>query len=585
MGATTTESNGGVYLYINQGVSIAVGTSGIFEDVVLIDLTATFGAGNEPDKAYMDALLARLFPSTNGWFDGTDTTVIDSDYVSQNTGNFNLIQSAEPAGLMFSQSIAANASGVRTGLSANFGTIGISRIGGTAPTNPFDDNNVAPWSQIQPRDYQLYSDASGTEISGAVAHMVYIPKHYCRFHSPSSSDPFYRMQAQTNPFPGSYPYHIARDGHIPSGILVGAYGLTGVDGAATYLASVTGQYNYCNANIQSLFNQSTGLYSKMAYINIGTSAAPVYKQLRPMCPYDVFCDIWQLMVIEGGKPSVQGWLGQGLSQDTYLNMNADLLSHNATTAVNYVVIPTSNTILTNWLSPSVYNQSTICFFIGGNLWTQRNVTAKEALTSDTGYTKITFDGDPITWKANAGYYISANAGSPDGGTDSLPSGSGIGGASRDGFWPIRWRYIENPYAKQWNVLDDMCKISVYADGAAKDTMYIYRGGTYSPSGGSWMSTGKVVPGLSAGGGTGGWLQTLQSYRGNLIPATYSGATYGPFQDYYSNHSRSSAGTSYYEVLAGGSANVGGSCGFYINLNSGWGDGYIAIGARPFLELD
>ena len=43
-------------------------TSFTIDDVVFIDLTATFGAGNEPSKETMDRLLAE-FP--NSWFDGT----------------------------------------------------------------------------------------------------------------------------------------------------------------------------------------------------------------------------------------------------------------------------------------------------------------------------------------------------------------------------------------------------------------------------------------------------------------------------------------------------------------------------------
>lgn len=39
-----------------------------FDNVFAVDLTATFGAGNEPTKKEMDALMA-YFP--NSWFDGT----------------------------------------------------------------------------------------------------------------------------------------------------------------------------------------------------------------------------------------------------------------------------------------------------------------------------------------------------------------------------------------------------------------------------------------------------------------------------------------------------------------------------------
>jgi hypothetical protein len=71
-----------------------------YKNILFIDLTAAFGAGNEPSQAYMDALLARLFPSTDGWFDGTDTTVIDSAYADGKYvpyGSFNGTSSASIA--------------------------------------------------------------------------------------------------------------------------------------------------------------------------------------------------------------------------------------------------------------------------------------------------------------------------------------------------------------------------------------------------------------------------------------------------------------------------------------------------------
>lgn len=43
--------------------------------VLLIDLTATFGAGNEPTKAEMDEILSRL---PNNWFNGTKSPLIDN---------------------------------------------------------------------------------------------------------------------------------------------------------------------------------------------------------------------------------------------------------------------------------------------------------------------------------------------------------------------------------------------------------------------------------------------------------------------------------------------------------------------------
>ena len=52
------------YLYINS----VEGTEFYIDNLIMIDLTATFGAGNEPTAEEMDDILAK-YP--NGWFDGT----------------------------------------------------------------------------------------------------------------------------------------------------------------------------------------------------------------------------------------------------------------------------------------------------------------------------------------------------------------------------------------------------------------------------------------------------------------------------------------------------------------------------------
>lgn len=62
-GTTSFNTNHSTGLY-------AVGDKIYIDNILCIDLTAAFGAGNEPTAAEMDTLLA-LFP--NSWFDGTIT--------------------------------------------------------------------------------------------------------------------------------------------------------------------------------------------------------------------------------------------------------------------------------------------------------------------------------------------------------------------------------------------------------------------------------------------------------------------------------------------------------------------------------
>lgn len=63
---TATQSTS--MLYFNHTVATGQKIDYALDDVILIDLTETFGAGNEPTQAQMDALLA-TYP--NSWFDGT----------------------------------------------------------------------------------------------------------------------------------------------------------------------------------------------------------------------------------------------------------------------------------------------------------------------------------------------------------------------------------------------------------------------------------------------------------------------------------------------------------------------------------
>jgi hypothetical protein len=455
-------------------------------------------------------------------------------------------------GLSISETAGTGDKGIRTGAAYGRTTANISRKGGSAVSNDFDNDSIL--SQIKAADYQFYTDASGTALSGVYNHLVYIPRHYIRVYTDGTN--IYPMASLT-PRKGFVPYYTSRDGHVPSGLLVGAYQLTTAQNSdTTYLGSVSGQPNYCNFNMQSMYNQTADSWSKMGYVNVGTSSSPIYKQLRPAETIDIWSDRAILMMIESGMANIQNWLGQGHTQDEYRHMDTALLSHNSTDAVNYVVVPTSSTLVSTWLSSSGYNQSTVSFYLGwgSTLWTRRNVTAVEALSADSGYTKVTFDGDAVTWKANSGYYIGCNQACPAGSTDDLPSPSGIGGASRDGLWANRWRYIENPYGKFWNILDDIAMESKYANSAASNEFIVFKKGcTYSPGSGDWKRTGLAAPTTS------GWTQTLQFYRNKMLPQTVGSSRYC-MDDYTWSTARTSDGTSYYEVLAGGHAANGGNAG-------------------------
>lgn len=68
-----------------------VGEVASFDNVVIINLTAIFGAGNEPTATEMDAMLLNAYPSTS-WFDSTSSIVINPNgkyYISDTSGNSN----------------------------------------------------------------------------------------------------------------------------------------------------------------------------------------------------------------------------------------------------------------------------------------------------------------------------------------------------------------------------------------------------------------------------------------------------------------------------------------------------------------
>ncbi|NCU29647.1 prepilin-type N-terminal cleavage/methylation domain-containing protein [Candidatus Saccharibacteria bacterium] len=68
----TANGTGKLHLYSNSGspTGAIVGATTKYKNISAIDLTATFGAGNEPTKAQMDQIMQQ-FP--NSWFDGTVT--------------------------------------------------------------------------------------------------------------------------------------------------------------------------------------------------------------------------------------------------------------------------------------------------------------------------------------------------------------------------------------------------------------------------------------------------------------------------------------------------------------------------------
>lgn len=67
-GVLTTASNNANGITFKANGFSSSGDYIMIDNVLVIDLTAEFGAGNEPSAATMDAALASL---TNSWFDGT----------------------------------------------------------------------------------------------------------------------------------------------------------------------------------------------------------------------------------------------------------------------------------------------------------------------------------------------------------------------------------------------------------------------------------------------------------------------------------------------------------------------------------
>lgn len=70
--ATFTANNNATKFYLNHTIPNNNTVNYNADDIMLIDLTQTFGAGNEPTKAEMDLLMDKL-----GWFNGTIETTID----------------------------------------------------------------------------------------------------------------------------------------------------------------------------------------------------------------------------------------------------------------------------------------------------------------------------------------------------------------------------------------------------------------------------------------------------------------------------------------------------------------------------
>jgi len=251
----------------------------------------------------------------------------------------------------------------------------------------------------------------------------------------------------------------------------------------------------------------------------------------------------------------------------------------AGTATNYFIIPTSNYMVSHCSVGSVISIMNLSL----TYVYRRTVTAKTTDSPSSGLTKVEFDGTALDFMSWSNCGMGVAFGHVTGSTDTISGMFGNANGTNNGLNSLKLFGVEDWYGQYWNILTDAAIKGEYVDSAAVNTVYIPNADDHTVVTNDYNNysvTSNTMP-LNNG-----YTTALQFVDGALITLTSTGgssSTY--FCDYYYQASRTSAGTTWYCVLAGGSFSDGGNDGpFYLNCDLGWGVSYWDIGARSFVLI-
>lgn len=329
----------------------------------------------------------------------------------------------------------------------------------------------------------------------------------------------------------------------------------------------------------------------MSYIKLDTVEPHLLKtipltRLFSAEGYEDYNALAYLIAIEFGTIHVQSKV-VGLAYDGLVNLIGDQSAHNVTTATNKIALPTTNYIVTALNA----GRTTLCFYTTDDThhWVQRTVTSKTADMdlngAATGYTLIEFSGTALTFAA--GNQVSLGWGAPQGFSEDATMVAKVGStvSNTDGLSHFSYRGIEDIWGNLWQALSDLAIANTYADadGVAKQYPLFRHSGDSETTPAAWtQEDGTDITFSNANG----YVKKMAfDSKGRFFPHETGASSDTYYSDYYFQAARTTAGTSYMEVLVGGGGyNLSFAGLFCWYCNDGFGSGYWSFGSRPLLSL-
>lgn len=418
-------------------------------------------------------------------------------------------------------------------------------------------------------------DSSGNTISGAKQKFIHFPNFYFKRTKTldSSSNIVESWYISPIAVSGYSPVLKNADGTVPSGFLVGKYETAFKDDTEALVGSFTGKKPVVNVN-------RDWVQARTAYVQDATKGISNLSPIDQSLPKQAWDAIAILITILTGSRNHQSTF-KGVTEDYLFNpTDAANVGNQATSAANYVVIPSNNYIVTNSSVGSkitIYSSNT-----QSRRWEEHLITAIEADTPSAGLTKITFDGTATIMNAGT-VRIGLHTGEKTGTTDSIVGD--FGNLSTDNRHAFKVFGLENYYGNFWTILGGAAIKEIWnADTSSGENHLILPEGINYTVGSDYTSYIDTEKNLSIADG---YVKEVDFEGAVLIPTVTSGASSSSyFSDYYYQDHKSSAGDPAYRCfMAGGSCYNGSNAGsFFFGCDAGWTSSAWNYGFRSFILI-
>lgn len=418
-------------------------------------------------------------------------------------------------------------------------------------------------------------DSSGNTISGAKQKFIHFPNYYFKRTKTldSSSNIVESWYISPIVVSGYSPVLKNADGTVPSGFLVGKYETAFKDDTEALVGSFTGKKPVVNVN-------RDWVQARTAYVQDETKGISNLSPIDQSLPKQAWDAIAILITILTGSRNHQSTFKGGTEDILFNPVDSSNVGNQATSAANYVVIPSNNYIVTNSLVGSkitIYSSNT-----QSRRWEEHLITAIEADTPSAGLTKITFDGTATIMNAGT-VRIGLHAGEKTGTTDSIVGD--FGNLSTDNKHAFKVFGLENYYGNFWTTLGGAAIKEIWntETSSAENHLILPEGIDYTV-GSSYTNYIDTEKNLSIADG---YVKEVDFEGAVLIPTVTSGASSSSyFSDYYYQDHKSGAGDPAYRCfIAGGACSGGGAAGsFFFACYAGWTSSNWFFGFRSFILI-